>query len=64
MTEPTKTTKTTKTKHCCRYPESFFLLRGNHECASLNRIYGASPPSLPSTTIDWLLGRLVGRLID
>jgi serine/threonine-protein phosphatase PP1 catalytic subunit len=22
------------------YPESFFLLRGNHECASLNRIYG------------------------
>jgi hypothetical protein len=24
----------------CRYPESFFLLRGNHECASLNRIYG------------------------
>lgn len=23
-----------------RYPESFFLLRGNHECASLNRIYG------------------------
>ena len=24
-----------------KYPESFFLLRGNHECASLNRIYGA-----------------------
>ncbi|XP_065861805.1 serine/threonine-protein phosphatase PP1 isozyme 3-like isoform X2 [Euphorbia lathyris] len=23
-----------------RYPENFFLLRGNHECASLNRIYG------------------------
>jgi serine/threonine-protein phosphatase PP1 catalytic subunit len=23
-----------------RFPESFFLLRGNHECASLNRIYG------------------------
>jgi len=22
------------------YPEKFFLLRGNHECASLNRIYG------------------------
>ena len=22
------------------YPECFFLLRGNHECASLNRIYG------------------------
>ena len=23
-----------------KYPEQFFLLRGNHECASLNRIYG------------------------
>ncbi|CAM9634844.1 unnamed protein product [Phaeothamnion confervicola] len=23
-----------------KYPESFFMLRGNHECASLNRIYG------------------------
>ncbi|GAB2263285.1 hypothetical protein Droror1_Dr00004282 [Drosera rotundifolia] len=23
-----------------KYPESFFLLRGNHECASINRIYG------------------------
>jgi serine/threonine-protein phosphatase PP1 catalytic subunit len=23
-----------------KYPEHFFLLRGNHECASLNRIYG------------------------
>ncbi|KAL6638623.1 hypothetical protein ACP70R_023734 [Stipagrostis hirtigluma subsp. patula] len=23
-----------------RYPEHFFLLRGNHECASVNRIYG------------------------
>lgn len=23
-----------------KYPNSFFLLRGNHECASLNRIYG------------------------
>jgi serine/threonine-protein phosphatase PP1 catalytic subunit len=22
------------------YPESFFLLRGNHECASLKKIYG------------------------
>jgi len=24
----------------CIYPENFFLLRGNHECASINRIYG------------------------
>jgi serine/threonine-protein phosphatase PP1 catalytic subunit len=32
--------------HCCfdltqiKHPENFFLLRGNHECASINRIYG------------------------
>uniref|UniRef100_A0A8I4A084 Serine/threonine-protein phosphatase n=1 Tax=Callithrix jacchus TaxID=9483 RepID=A0A8I4A084_CALJA len=25
-----------------KYPENFFLLRGNHECASINRIYGFS----------------------
>ena len=24
----------------CKYPENFFLLRGNHECSSINRIYG------------------------
>lgn len=24
----------------CKYPENFFILRGNHECASINRIYG------------------------
>ena len=23
-----------------KYPENFFLLRGNHECASMNRIHG------------------------
>lgn len=23
-----------------KYPENFFLLRGNHECASVNRQYG------------------------
>ena len=23
-----------------KYPNNFFLLRGNHECASINRIYG------------------------
>lgn len=30
-----------------KYPENFFLLRGNHECASINRIYGNK------TKIDW-----------
>eukprot|EP00501_MAST-03F_sp_TOSAG23-6_P002338 GSMAST32.ASY1.ANO1.2440.1 assembled CDS len=24
----------------CKYPEKVWLLRGNHECASINRIYG------------------------
>lgn len=23
-----------------KYPENFFLLRGNHECSSINRLYG------------------------
>jgi len=23
-----------------KYPENFFVIRGNHECASINRIYG------------------------
>ncbi|VDP79329.1 unnamed protein product [Schistosoma curassoni] len=23
-----------------KHPENFFLLRGNHECAAINRIYG------------------------
>jgi len=24
----------------CKFPDNFFLLRGNHECPSINRIYG------------------------
>lgn len=23
-----------------KYPENFFLLRGNHECETINRMYG------------------------
>ena len=29
-----------RTSEQIKYPENFFLLRGNHECASINRIYG------------------------
>ena len=38
-----------------KYPENFFLLRGNHECASMNRIHGfydeckSSPHPTPPT---------------
>lgn len=30
-----------------KYPENFFMLRGNHECSAINRIYGfydGAPP--------------------
>lgn len=42
-----------------KYPENFFVLRGNHECASINRIYGfydecALPFSPSSLVIYWL----------
>ena len=32
-----------------KYPENFFILRGNHECASINRIYGFYDECIPIT---------------
>ena len=30
-----------------KHPENFFLLRGNHECSSINRIYGFYDECIP-----------------
>ena len=57
-----------------KYPENFFLLRGNHECASINRIYGFydecmvllrhSVDWLIDCSVDWLFGRLIDCSVD
>ena len=50
-----------------KYPENFFLLRGNHECASITRIYGRPflNPKLNVSKVG-LFGRMdvgVGQLL-
>lgn len=37
-----------------KYPENFFILRGNHECASINRIYGFYDECMFQSYIDIL----------
>jgi serine/threonine-protein phosphatase PP1 catalytic subunit len=33
-----------------KFPENFFLLRGNHENSSINRIYGFYDECIPLST--------------
>ncbi|KAJ9543693.1 hypothetical protein OSB04_023400 [Centaurea solstitialis] len=47
-----------------KYPENFFLLRGNHECASINRIYGFLRRMLWKTFTDCFNCLPVAALID
>lgn len=36
-----------------KFPENFFLLRGNHECSSINRLYGFYDECI----FVWILGK-------
>ncbi len=38
-----------------KFPENFFLLRGNHECASINRIYGFYDECMHASFVNNLL---------
>ena len=40
-----------------KYPENFFILRGNHECASINRIYGFYDECINTQLLNFMVCR-------